>query len=344
MINVLILGLGSIGQRHLRNLNKLDKGIKFFAYRKKFNTPALNNNNKVLNSNLKKKYNISYIKNLSEIKKLNIDCAFICTPSSHHAKEASFLIKNNISCFIEKPVATNFSQINKLSKIAESKPNVTTMVGYQLKFNPIIHYLEKIINRENSIIGKILNVDISHGEHIDDFHPYETYKGGYAAVKKLGGGVILSQIHEIDYFLSFFQQFKIIKLNSLCSKVSDLEIDVEDLFTSSFLLEKKNKKKNKLICSLTLNYFERPKRRQIRIIGTKGSLLACLNKQKIEIYKNNKTKILKFRYKKNDIFKKQINFFLDHLKKNKKVSKKFNIFNGLETAAFALQLKKKSFR
>ena len=71
-------------------------------------------------------------------------------------------------------------------------------------------------------------------------------------------------------------------------------------------------------------------------------MLACLNKQKIEIYKNNKTKILKFRYKKNDIFKKQINFFLDHLKKNKKVSKKFNIFNGLETAAFALQLKKKA--
>lgn len=342
MMNILILGLGSIGQRHLRNLKELDKRINIFAYRKKFNTPSLNNNNKVLNSNLKKKYNISYIKNLSEIKKLKINCAFICTPSSHHAKEASFLIKNNISCFIEKPVATNFSQINQLSKIVKIKPNVPTMVGYQLKFNPIIHYLEKIINREKSIIGKILNVDISHGEHIDDFHTYETYKGSYAAVKKLGGGVILSQIHEIDYFLSFFQKYKIIKSNSLCSKVSDLEIDVEDLFTSSFLLE--NKKKNKIICNLTLNYFERPKRRQIRIIGTKGSLLACLNKQKIEIFKNNKTQILKFRYKKNDIFKKQINFFLDHVKKHKKVPKKYNILNGLATAAFALQLKNKSFR
>ena len=105
-MNILNLGLGSIGQRHLRNLKELDKRINIFAYRKKFNTPALNNNNKVLNSNLKKKYNISYIKNLSEIKKLKINCAFICTPSSHHAKEASFLIKNNISCFIEKPVET----------------------------------------------------------------------------------------------------------------------------------------------------------------------------------------------------------------------------------------------
>lgn len=340
-MNILILGLGSIGQRHLRNLNKLDKRAKFFVYRKKFNTPTLNNNNKVINSNLKKKYGIIYIKNLSEIKKLKIDCAFICTPSSHHSKEASFLIKNNINCFIEKPVATNYSQVNQLSKIAKSKPNVTTMVGYQLKFNPIIHYIEKIINREKSIIGKILSVDISHGEHIDDFHPYENYKGSYSAVKKLGGGVILTQIHEIDYFLSFFQKYKIIKLNSLSSKISDLEIDVEDIFTSSFLLE--NKKKNKIICNLTLNYFERPKRRQIRIIGTKGSLLACLNKQRIEIFKNNKTQILKFSYKKNDIFKKQINFFLNHVKKNKKISKKYNIFNGLDTAVFALKLTK-SFR
>ena len=144
------------------------------------------------------------------------------------------------------------------------------MVGYQLKFNPIIHHVEKIINKQQSIIGKILNVDISHGEHIDDFHPYETYKGSYALVSKLGGGVILSQIHEIDYFLSFFQKYKIIRSNSLSTKVSNLKLDVEDIFTSSFLMENKNKIKNKIICNLTLNYFELPKRRQIRIIGTKG--------------------------------------------------------------------------
>ena len=118
-MNILILGLGSIGQRHLRNLNSIDKSLRFFAYRKKFSTPTLNNNNKIINSDLKQKYNISYIKSLEEIKKLKIDCAFICTPSSHHAKEAYFLINNNINCFIEKPVATNFSQINQLLRLVK---------------------------------------------------------------------------------------------------------------------------------------------------------------------------------------------------------------------------------
>ncbi len=72
MRNILILGLGSIGQRHLRNLNKLDKGIKFFAYRKKFNTPALNNNNKVLNSNLKKNITLVILKISVKLKNLTL--------------------------------------------------------------------------------------------------------------------------------------------------------------------------------------------------------------------------------------------------------------------------------
>ena len=47
-MNALFLGLGSIGQRHLRNLNYVDKKIKFFAIRKKFFTPLLTNKNKAI--------------------------------------------------------------------------------------------------------------------------------------------------------------------------------------------------------------------------------------------------------------------------------------------------------
>ncbi len=339
-MNILILGLGSIGQRHLRNLNKLKINAKYFAYRKKFSSPSLSTFNKVLKTNIKKKYSLNYINNLKDIKRKNIDCAFVCTPSSHHAEQTIFLLKNNINCFIEKPLATNFSQLKKIEKILKSKKNIITMIGYQLKFNPIINYLEKIIYKKNAFLGKILYVNISHGEHIDDFHPYESYKGSYAATKKLGGGVVLSQIHEIDYFLNLFKGYKIIKSNSLSSKVTDLDIDVEDVFTSSFLL-KNRKYKNKILCNLNLNYFERPKRRKIQILGSRGSLSACLNSQKIEIFKKNKKSILKFKYKKNDIFIKEIKYFIDHVKNKKKINDRYNIINGIKTSSFALKLRKK---
>ena len=53
-MKILIWGLGSIGQRHLRNLYKIEPKIKFFAIRKKFTTPVLNNFNIPQNKNLKK--------------------------------------------------------------------------------------------------------------------------------------------------------------------------------------------------------------------------------------------------------------------------------------------------
>ena len=54
MKNVLFVGLGSIGQRHLRNLNSLKKNINYFAYRRLNNSPTLDNNNKIKKESLKR--------------------------------------------------------------------------------------------------------------------------------------------------------------------------------------------------------------------------------------------------------------------------------------------------
>ena len=93
------------------------------------------------------------------------------------------------------------------------------MMGYQLKFNPIIIKMKELIKKNS--IGVIHNIFIHRGEHIDDFHPYEDYKSSYAARKELGGGVILSQIHEIDYMMYLFDNRKIKILNSINSKISE---------------------------------------------------------------------------------------------------------------------------
>lgn len=338
-MNILILGLGSIGQRHLRNLKKISPKTNIFALRKKYLTPMLNNNNRIVKGDLKKKYSLKYINNLNEIKKkkLIIDAALICTPSSHHVTQAIWLIKNNIHCFVEKPLGSSSKNILKLKKLLIRKPNLITMMGFQLRFNPIIHYIEKILR--NSPIGKIHFINIHHGEHVEDFHPYEDYKISYASKKKLGGGVMLSQIHEIDYFLYLFKSYKIKKINSLNSKISNLKIDVEDIFSSIFVLKKNNQK---IFCTINLNFFERPKKRKIYLVGSMGSIKICLNSQKVEIYKNKIKYIKNFDFNRNDIFKKELKFFLNCIQKKKKISDDMNLFNGIKTLNFVLKLKKKS--
>ena len=259
----------------------------------------------------------------------------MCTPSSKHISQVIELLKYNIHCFIEKPLGSSSKQLSELESLLKKKKKLITMMGFQLRFNPLIEYLNKVIKKK-SPIGKLLSANIHHGENIKDFHPYEDYRISYAANKKLGGGVILTQIHEIDYFLHLFSDYKIKNATYISSKISDLDIDVEDVFSSNFLLKKN---KSKMFCNINLNYFERPKKRKFCLIGNNGTLVACFNTQKISITKNGKKKILTFNFKKNDIFIKEVKFFISRVKSKKLISNDLNLYNGIKTLRFALKLK-----
>jgi predicted dehydrogenase len=338
-MNILILGLGSIGQRHLRNLRTIDKNLKFFVIRKKFKTPLLNNKNKVIKGDINKKFNLTILKNIKELKfnTLKIHAAFICTPSKFHIKEAIELLKKDIHIFVEKPLGSNYKKISELENLIQNKPKIKHMMGYQLKFNPILIKLKKII--ESEFLGKIYNVLIHQGEHLEDFHPYEDYTKLYAARKQLGGGVILTQIHEIDYILYLFDKYKIKLLNCEASKVSTLKINVEDHVFANFKLYQN---KNKFICSLYQNYFERPKSRIIILIGEKGKIECDLTKEKIYIYKKNFFKKIDFKINRNQIYINQVRYFINCIKKNKKINKIYDVFNGIKSLRIALDMKKVS--
>ena len=168
-----------------------------------------------------------------------------------------------------KTFGSSLKGVKELERLLKKK-RVISMMGFQLRFNPLIQYLEKII-KHKSPIGKPIAAHIHNGENLKDFHPYENYKISYAANKRLGGGVILTQIHEIDYFLHLFEKYDFIHSSFSSSKISNLKIDVEDVFSSSFILKKRV---NKIFCSMHLNFFERPKKRKFYLIGEKGSLVA----------------------------------------------------------------------
>lgn len=342
-MNILIIGLGSIGQRHLRNLKLIEPKSNFYAIKsnRKRITPLLNNFNQVLKGDIQKKYSLKYFKSISEIykNKIKIDCAFICTPSSMHVSQTIELLKYKIPCFIEKPLGSSSKRLDELKKLF-AKKNVITMMGFQMRFNPIIKFLEKTIKKK-SLIGKLMTAYIHHGENVKDFHPYEDYRISYAAKKKLGGGVILSQIHEIDYFLYLFQNYQIKYSSFVSSKISDLDLDVEDVFLSNFLLKKNN---DKVFCTISLNFFERPKKRKFFLVGKEGSIEACFNSQKIYIFKKGKKIIKHFHFKRNDIFIKELKYFISKVKSKKKIPNDLNLSNGIKTLIFALKLKRNFFR
>ena len=134
-----------------------------------------------------------------------------------------------------------------------------------------------------------------------------------------------------------FEKYKIKIINSYSKKLTNLHINVEDTFVSNIQISKRNEK---VLCNIHLNFYERPKKRIIEILGEKGKISCNLNTGKIFIFKDKKIKNIQFKFDRNEIFKKQVKYFLDSIKKNKMIDQRYDVLNGIKSLSLALNLKK----
>lgn len=245
-MKILIVGQGSIGQRHLRNIEKFFPNFEIILLRKKYYTPKLNKNNKVI-GNKKKDNKYSTFSNYKKALDQNPNAVFICNPTSLHIDYAIEAAKRSINIFVEKPLSHNKNKI-KILKNLISKNKIIFMIGFQFRFHPLIKYIKKLLL--NNKLGKLIGANIYSGEYLPNFHKYEDYRKSYAANKRLGGGVVLSVIHEIDLCVYFFG--KPTSVFSVGGKSSNLDIDVEDYSNSIVCFN--NKENNRLPISITLDY------------------------------------------------------------------------------------------
>lgn len=271
MKNILIVGLGSIGQRHYRNLKKIDKKLNFFAIRKKFRSPRLDKKNQVINSKLNcKDLKISLI-NQNEINEKKIDLAFITNPTSLHIETAKYLVKKNCNIFIEKPLSNSIKGVAVLKKLIREK-KINCEIGFQTRYDPLLKELKKIIVSKK--FGKIVNVNINHNSYLPYHHEYENYKIGYAAKKELGGGVLLCFSHELDYaFYLFGKPRKIIP--NFINNGSALRINVETAVGFSLEFNKN------INVNFSLDFLRKKPKRSCEIQFEKAHIIWDLNKKKI---------------------------------------------------------------
>ena len=325
--------MGSIGQRHFRNYKSIAKNCNFFAIRKIKKSPELNKYNIVTSAKLDlKKKKIIEISEPNSLRK-KFDTVFICNPSSLHVKYALKFAKKNTALFIEKPLSHNLYGINKLeNKIKKNK--VICAVGYQLRYHKFLHYIKNIIN--TNLLGKIKKVEIFNQHYLPNHHKYEDYRLGYAAKKKLGGGVLLCFIHEIDYVNFLFNIPKSLKCVS--GKKSKLEIDVEDyaVIKSDHSIDN-----NKFSVKINLNFIRKIEKRNCKILFENGEIFWDLKLDKLVVRKSNTfTKTFNSKISRNLLFKKQIIEFYNCIKfKSKPLS---NLENGISSLKIALAAKKSS--
>ena len=297
-MKALVIGYGSIGKRHIKNLSSI-KNMKIVVNTKRDKDKFLKNTKCTTYSSLELCI------------KEKPDFAIICNETVYHVGTAIKLAKAGIHLFIEKPISNSLKNIKTLQSISD-KNKIITHVGSVLHFHPCIKKIKEIIEKKE--LGRILSVNVENGSYLPDWHSGENYRESYASKKELGGGVVLTCIHEIDYLYWLFD--KISETVSYTKKVSDLDLSVDDISSILFLF------KNNIIGQVHLDYFQVPNSRTCKIIGTKGTLICDLELNFVKIFnvksKKWKTKLKLKKYDKNLMYKSELIHFTKCVKNNLK--------------------------
>lgn len=246
----LVVGCGSIGERHLSNLLSLGEHVA-----------GCDVSNDIKNK-IKSKYDIPFYNALEEaFTEYLPDAVLVCTPNHLHIPIAEQALKNNCHVFIEKPISNKIKGVEKLIELRDEKDKVV-LVGCNLRFHLPIKYIKGKI--DSGDLGRLLIARLQYGHYLPNWRPSKDYRNVYSAKRDMGGGVLLDGIHEIDYATWLFG--KPDEIFSYNLKAGDLEIDVEDV--GEILLRYKD-----AIVNIHIDYLRHSKMRSCEIIGTGGTIL-----------------------------------------------------------------------
>jgi predicted dehydrogenase len=334
-MRVLFCGLGGIGQRHLRNLRRLvsPDRLEVHAYRVLGRDNKLSENLSVEeNRSLVKDYGISVHHDIEDALKSNPIAVFICNPNSLHTKLALRAATAGAHIFIEKPVSDSLVGLCELQRVIDER-RLVCHVGYNFRFHPAAVRLKELVSKQ--CFGRLIAAHFEIGEYLPNWHRYEDYRTMYAARADMGGGVILSQIHEMDLVYWFFGLP--VSIYTLGGKLSALEIDVEDTATS---LIQYDGVRGRFPIVLHQDYVQRPPTRRIKIIGDIGGASVDLMNNQLVIF-DSEGRVGETwdgnAYQRNDMFCAQMKHFLDCI--FNRCSPVVSLSDGVQSLRLALAAK-----
>ena len=308
---ILIVGLGSIGLKHLRIAREIFPESIIGVLRHKKTNEVTADADKIFFD-------------LSQALKFQPQIAIICSPASEHVKISSALVGQGVHVLIERPISDNQKGLEELNCKA-IKNNCVLAVGYNLRFLPSLMKFKNLIDK--NLIGNAYSVRSEVGQYLPNWRKTD-YRDSVSAKKILGGGVLLELSHELDYLRWIFGEVESVQAE--IGHQSKLEIDVED--TAHIILKfKESKNKSNLVASLNLDFIRHDKARICHVIGGKGTLRWNGLTGDIDLFEPDKTKwknIYKYKMDQDGSYKDEWLHFIDCI--NKKITPKISFQDGIK--------------
>jgi predicted dehydrogenase len=247
---ILVSGVGSVGERHIRNLVSLGqteiavhrtRALPYRTLDREF--PAYDSLQKALAD-------------------WRPEIVLVTGPTALHLEVAIAAAQAGCHVFVEKPLSHSIDGIERLEQ-ALAKTGRSLMVGYMLRFHPLLRRLKDWLG--GGVLGRPLHWRSTWGEYLPDWHPWEDYRQGYAARRDLGGGPALTFSHDLDLALWLFGDCE--QGYALPMPPSPLRMDYPPGL--DILL----RHGSGVSANLHLDFYQRPPQRTYEVVGTRGRVV-----------------------------------------------------------------------
>ena len=292
--HILIIGTGSAGKRHARNLQSMGCEVSCMD-------PRQDRLDELKAEGIKA---VATFTDLGEA--LSRDGAFdavvVASPPIFHVDQCLAALERGLPVLLEKPVSPDLAGCLKLHQ-AVVDSGVPLLLGYTWRWWKPLAKVKQLIDQE--VVGQLRYVKFTMAAHLADWHPWERYQDFFMASSELGGGALLDESHWLDLMLWFFGMPQ--KLFAKIDKISDLEIDSDDNVDVMVEFE------NNLRVNLHLDLYARPHEKSIQFVGENGTVIWEPNRIRIGRQMDPEWETEEFSDDRNDMFMAAAREFLDIL-------------------------------
>lgn len=243
----LIAGFGSIGRRHLRNLRALGEMDIILLRSHKSTLP----DDEITG--------LPVETDITAALAHKPDAVIISNPTALHLDVAIPAAKAGCAILMEKPVSHSLDRLDEFKQAAKAG-GAGVLLGYQFRFHTGLRQVKAWLM--DGLIGRPLSFRAQWGEYLPNWHPWEDYRKSYTSRSDLGGGVVVTLSHPIDYLRWLLGDVK--SLWAFSGRLSDLEIQVEDYAEIGMQFA------NGVTGSLHVDYYQQPPSHTLEITGTAG--------------------------------------------------------------------------
>lgn len=260
-MKVLVVGGGSIGARHLRNLQALGAGAL-----------ALVEPNALRRAELSRD-GVQGFAELDAGLEWGAELALITTPSHLHVEQALAAARRGCHLFVEKPLSHTAEGLAELATEVQAR-GLITLVGCNMRFHPGPAQVRRLI--QAGAIGRVLFARVHTGSYLPGWRPQQDYRFSYSAQAAQGGGCILDCIHEID--LTRWYLGEVDEVFCAAEQLSSMEIDVEDVAMLTC------RHSSGAHSQVHLDYVQRTYERGCQIVGEQGSIFWDFRAAQVRLY------------------------------------------------------------